>query len=33
VVELNPQQIDWLLAGYNLTVMQGHAILAHQRVL
>ncbi len=33
VVELNTQQIDWLLAGYNLTVMQGHDVLSHHRVL
>ena len=33
VVELNTQQIDWLLAGYNLTVMQGHDVLPHHRVL
>ena len=33
VVELNAQQVDWLLAGYNLTVMQGHDRLPHHRVL
>ncbi|MEM8562570.1 MAG: IS66 family insertion sequence element accessory protein TnpB [Pseudomonadota bacterium] len=33
VVELNTQQIDWLLSGYDLTVMQGHHQLAHHRVL
>jgi len=32
-VELNTQQLDWLLAGYNLTVMQGHDALPHHRVL
>ncbi len=33
VVELNAQQIDWLLAGYDLTVMQGHDCLPHHTVL
>lgn len=33
VVELNAQQIDWLLGGYDLTVMQGHAYLPHHTVL
>ena len=32
-VELNSQQIDWLLSGYDLTVMQGHAVLPHHTVL
>lgn len=33
VVELNAQQIDWLLAGYDLTLMQGHDCLPHCTVL
>ncbi|MEM8560945.1 MAG: IS66 family insertion sequence element accessory protein TnpB [Pseudomonadota bacterium] len=32
VVELHTQQIDWLLSGYDLTVMQRHTQLAHHRV-
>lgn len=33
VVELNAQQISWLLDGYDLTVMQDHPLLAHHTVL
>lgn len=33
VVELNAQQINWLLDGYDLTLLQGHAILPHHTVL
>mgnify|MGYP006284275805 CR=1 FL=1 len=33
VVELNPQQVNWLLDGYGLTRMQGHAVLAAHTVL
>ena len=33
VVELNAQQINWLLDGYDLTLMQGHAFLPHHTVL
>lgn len=33
VIELNAQQINWLLDGYDLTLMQGHAILPHHTVL
>jgi len=33
VVELNAQQINWLLAGYDLTVMQGHDYLPHHTAL
>ena len=33
VVELNAQQINWLLDGYDLTLMQGHATLPHHTVL
>jgi len=33
VVELNVQQISWLLDGYDLTLMQGHASLPHHTVL
>jgi transposase len=28
VVALNAQQVNWLLDGYELTRMQGHAVLA-----
>lgn len=33
VVELNAQQINWLLDGYDLTRMQGHHFLPHHTVL
>ena len=33
IVELNAQQINWLLDGYDLTLMQGHATLPHHTVL
>ncbi|MFK8018009.1 MAG: IS66 family insertion sequence element accessory protein TnpB [Gammaproteobacteria bacterium] len=33
VVELNAQQINWLLDGYDLALMQGHAFLPHRTVL
>ena len=33
VVELNAQQINWLLDGYDLTAMQGHALFPHHTVL
>ncbi len=33
VVELNAQQVNWLLDGYDLTLMQGHAVLPHHTVL
>lgn len=33
VVELNTQQVSWLLDGYDLTVMQGHSQLPHYTVL
>ncbi len=33
VVQLNTQQMSWLLDGYDLTVMQGHATLPHHTVL
>lgn len=33
IVELNSQQINWLLDGYDLTLMQGHATLPHHTVL
>ncbi len=33
VIELNAQQIDWLLDGYDLTLMQGHSVLPHHTVL
>ena len=29
IVELNAQQINWLLDGYDLTLMQGHVFLPH----
>ena len=33
IVELNTQQINWLLDGYDLTLLQGHASLPHHTVL
>ncbi len=33
VVQLNTQQVSWLLDGFDLTVMQGHSELAHHTVL
>ena len=33
VVDLNAQQVAWLLDGYDLTLMQGHASLPHHTVL
>jgi len=33
VVELNTQQVAWLLDGYDLTLMQGHTLLPHHTVL
>ena len=33
VVELNVQQINWLLDGYDLTLLQGHATLQDHTVL
>lgn len=33
IVELNAQQINWLLDGYELTFVQGHATLPHHTVL
>lgn len=33
VIELNTQQINWLLDGYDLTLMQGHPFLPHHTVL
>ncbi|MCP3662770.1 MAG: IS66 family insertion sequence element accessory protein TnpB [Gammaproteobacteria bacterium] len=32
-VELSAQQINWLLDGYDLTLLQGHASLPHHTVL
>lgn len=32
-IELNAQQVNWLLDGYELTRMQGHAVLAAHTVL
>ncbi len=32
-VELNAQQINWLLDRYDLTLLQGHATLPHHTVL
>ncbi len=32
-VELNAQQINWLLDGYDLTLLQGHMQLPHHTVL
>lgn len=32
-IELNAQQINWLLDGYDLTRLQGHSSLAHHTVL
>ena len=33
IVELNAQQINWLLDGYELTYLQDHARLPHHTVL
>lgn len=33
IVELNAQQINWLLDGYDLTLLQGHTFLPHHTVL
>jgi len=33
VIDLNAQQVAWLLDGYDLTLMQGHACLPHHTVL
>ena len=33
VVQLNTQEINWLLDGYPLTIQQGHQQLAHHTVL
>ena len=33
IIELNEQQVNWLLDGYDLTLMQGHATLPHHTVL
>lgn len=33
IVELNAQQVNWLLDGYDLTLMQGHTSLPHHTVL
>jgi transposase len=33
VVQLNAQEINWLLDGYPLTIQQGHQQLAHHTVL
>ena len=33
VVQLNAQQVSWLLDGFDLTVMQEHSELAHHTVL
>ncbi|MDH3695393.1 MAG: IS66 family insertion sequence element accessory protein TnpB [Gammaproteobacteria bacterium] len=33
VIELNAQQINWILDGYDLTLMQGHGVLPHHTVL
>jgi transposase len=33
IVELNAQQVNWLLDGYDLTLLQGHAVLPHHTVL
>lgn len=33
VIDLNAQQIGWLLDGYDLTLIQGHASLPHHTVL
>lgn len=33
VIELNAQQVNWLLSGYDLTLLQGHAVLPHHTVL
>lgn len=32
-IELNTQQINWLLDGYDLTLLQGHSSLPHHTVL
>ncbi len=32
-VELNARQINWLLDGYDLTLLQGHSSLPHHTVL
>ena len=32
-IELTAQQINWLLDGYDLTQLQGHAFLSHHTVL
>ncbi len=33
IIELNVQQVNWLLDGYDLTLMQGHSSLPHHTVL
>ena len=33
IIELNVQQINWLFDGYDLTLMQGHAVLPYHTVL
>lgn len=33
VIELNAQQINWIFDGYDLTLMQGNALLPHHTVL
>jgi len=33
IIELNAQQVNWLIDGYDLTLMQGHATLPHHTVL
>lgn len=33
IIELTTQQINWLLDGYDLTLLQGHASLPHHTVL
>jgi len=33
VIDLNTQLVAWLLDGYDLTLMQGHASLSHHSVL